>query len=812
MLRSYFKIAFRSLLNNKVFSLINILGLALGISCFILLSLFILDELSYDSFHKNADRIYRVYVHSDINGKETNNSKSAAALGATLLKDFPEVHAYTRIGYFGTFHFRYKDKTFRERSIYTADSTYFSVFSFPFLYGNSQTALNQPNSIVLTEKTSNRYFGNENPVGKSFLVDGRRSFLITGVMKDFPPKSHFRCDALLSMSTYPEANSNYWLDLHYTTYIVLKEGAQASVLALKMQKTVKDYVGPQVEKALGVSLEQFLTKGNAYDFRLQPLTSIYLYSKTKYGIDSNTEWGNLKTGDVTYVYIFGAVALFILLIACINFMNLSTARSEKRAKEVGIKKALGSKKSTLIGQFITESVLMTAIAVLFSLVLLRLVLPEFNALANRQLTLELTKNSYTIPALLFFTLAVGFLAGSYPAFVLSSFRPIEILKSGVKKRKLWLRNVLVITQFAISISLIIGMIVIRSQLSYIQHKDLGFSKDHLLSIDNAVVLGDKIKVFKEELLKNPKITAVTNASLMFSPGIPGSGYLFNKRSGTDPILFQFLDVDYDFIKTFDLQLTQGRFFSNAFSTDSTAVIMNEAALKECRTTDVLNKTITKISDGGESKTYTVVGVVKDFNYESLHKEIRPLIFHLSAVRQASSILNIRIHPDNASATLRYIEDTWHAFTQEEKCRYNFLDQNLARLYETERKVSVIATVFSFLAIFIACLGLFGLAVLVAEQRTKEIGIRKILGASLAEIVFTISKQFVLWVGIANLIAWPVMYYIMHNWLNNFAYKIEMSWWMFTAAGVLALVIALATISTQSIKAALVNPVKSLKTE
>jgi putative ABC transport system permease protein len=543
------------------------------------------------------------------------------------------------------------------------------------------------------------------------------------------------------------------------------------------------------------------------------LTSIYLYSKTKYGIDSNTEWGDLKTGDVTYVYIFGFVALFILLIACINFMNLSTARSEKRAKEVGVKKALGSKRATLIGQFISESVLMATIAVLFSIIIVQLILPEFNALANRHITLDFSKNIYTIPALIFFTLVVGFLAGSYPAFVLSAFKPIEILKSGVKKRKLWLRNLLVITQFAISISLIIGMIVIRSQLSYIQHKDLGFSKDHLLSIDNAAVLGDKIKVFKQELLKNPKIMAVTNASLMFAPGIPGNGYLFNKQSGTDLISFQFLDVDYDFAKTFDLKLTQGRFFSDAFSTDSTAVIMNESALRECHTTDVLNKTITRIiSDGSESKTYKVVGVVKDFNYESLHKEIRPLVFHLSAVRQASSILNIRIHPDNASATLRYIEDTWHAFTQEEKCRYNFLDQNLTRLYETERKVSVIATAFSFLAIFIACLGLFGLAVLVTEQRTKEIGIRKILGASLTEIVFTISKQFMLWVVIANFIAWPITYYIMHNWLNNFAFKIEMSWWMFMAAGVLALVIALATISTQSIKAALVNPVKSLKTE
>lgn len=813
MVRNYLKIAWRSLKANKLFSALNILGLALGIVCFLTLSLFVLDELNYDTFHTNANRLYRVYVHSDINGQETNNAKSAPPLGAALLKDIPEVVSYTRIGYFGQHVLRYNDKTFRERAIYTADSTYFSLFSFPFVYGDSKTALNGPNQVVLTETAAAKYFGTENPVGKTLHVDGSSSYLVTGVMKDFPKKSHFRCDFLLSMTTYSkEINNDYWLGLDYTTYVLLKEGVTAPQFEAKLKQLVSSYVKPQAEKLLGIPFAHFLARGNAYEFKAQPLTSIYLYSKTDYGIDSNTEWGAVEIGDSTYVYIFGMVALFILLIAVINFMNLSTARSEKRAKEVGIKKTLGSNRGAIMQQFFAESILIAFVAVGLALVLLQLALPQFNQLTNRQLSLGLADNVYVIPGLVLFTLVVGGLAGSYPAFFLSSFKPIDIFLKTSLKRKIGFRSALVVVQFSISAALIIGMIVVKSQLNHIQEQNLGFAKEHLLSIDNANALGKQIPAFKQELLKNPHIEAVANSSQMFSSGIPGQGFLFDKKATTDPVLFQVLDIDTDFFTTFGLQLKEGRFFSNDFPTDSSAIIINESALRELPTRSVLNKTLTVINDKNERETFTIVGVVKDFNYESLHREIRPLAFHLSAVRQASSLLTLRLRGGNPAAALAHLEKTWKRFAKGETCRYGFLDENLERLYETERKVNIIATLFSALAIFIACLGLFGLAVLIAEQKTKEIGIRKVLGASLTELLFTVSKPFFGWIFVANLIACPITYFVMNNWLQHFAYRIEVSWWMFVVAGLATLCIALVTVSSQSIKAALVNPVKSLKSE
>ncbi len=813
MIFNYLKIAWRSLKVNKLFSALNILGLSLGIICFLTLALFVLDELNYDSFHANADRICRVYVHSNINGQETNNSKSAAPLGASLLKDIPEVMSYTRIGYFGQHILQYSDKTFRERSIYTVDSTYFSVFSFPFVYGNPKTALNGPNQVVLTETTAAKYFGTVNPVGKTLLVDGNSSYLVTGVMKDFPEKSHFRCDFLLSMATYTkEANTDYWLGLDYTTYILLKAGVNASQFETKLKQIITTYVKPQAEKLLGIPFDNFLARGNAYELKVQPLTSIYLYSKATYGIDTNTEWGAMKFGDITYVYIFGIVALFILLIAVINFMNLSTARSEKRAKEVGIKKTLGSDRKSIIQQFITESVLITFFAVVLALALLQITLPLFNLLIDRHLTLNLVENLYAVPALLLFTLAVGALAGSYPAFFLSSFKPIDIFLKTTLKRKIGFRSALVVAQFSISTTLIIGMIVIKSQLNHIQEQNLGFKKEYLLSIDNANALGNQIPAFKQELLKSPHIEAATNSSLIFSSGVPGKGFLFDKKATTDPVLLQALDIDNDFLKTFGLQLKEGRFFSKDFPTDSAAIIINEAALKELPSRSVLNKTLTVINNQNQPETYTIIGVIKDFNYESLHREIRPLAFHLSAVRQASSLLTVRLRAGNPDAALAHLEKTWKLFAKDETCRYGFMDENLERLYATERKVNIIATLFSAWAIFIACLGLFGLAVLIAEQKTKEIGIRKVLGASLAELVFTISKPFLGWIVLANLIAWPITYFAMTNWLQHFAYRIEIRWWMFVIASFFTLLIAFATISSQSIKTALTNPVKALKSE
>ena len=815
MVKNYLILAFRNLKRSKGFSFINIVGLAIGIACFITLTLFVLDESGYDAYNKNAAQIYRVIVHSNFNGNESTTSKSSAPCGPTLLRDFPEVEKVARIGYFGQHHLRVQDKVFRENAIYAVDSTYFDLFTLPFIYGNPGTALKQPNAIVISETASKKYFGNENPVGKTFIVDGHNTYLITGVMKDFPRKSHLRCNFLLSLTTYPESHSQNWFDLFYTTYVQLKKGTSPHEFENKMVKTIQDHVGPQAEAVLGFSYKEFYSMGNSYEFLLQPLTSIYLRSKSDFGIDANTEWGDTQVSDITYSYIFLAVGGFILLIAVFNFMNLATARSEKRAKEVGIRKTLGSDKYTLIHQFLTESILTCLISTILAIILLLIVLPLFNRFFGRELELGLFANPYTIPILIVFTVIVGMLAGSYPAFYLSSFQPAHILKTktGRTGKQRTCRSVLVILQFAISIALIIGTIIVKNQLHFIQNKNLGFKREHLIIINNAAVLGNRVEVYKQEISKNPNVVSATVSSLMFESGIPGNGYFFDRVTGPDVVTCQYLDVDDDFVETYQIQMKSGRFFSDQFSTDSASVVINEAAVKACRTTDPLGKKLAQINGvSKEMQSYKIIGVVEDFNYESLHQTIRPLVFHLGRVRQASTILTIRVLSGELRQTMRFLEETWRPFAGNDRFNCTFLDQNLNRMYETEMKIGVLTMVFSFLAIFIACLGLVGLAAFVTEQRIKEIGIRKVLGASVTEIVTLLSREFTKMVVLANILAWPVAYYVMKSWLQNFAYRINIDWGIFILSGIIALAVALATVSTQALKAALANPIKSLRYE
>ncbi len=815
MLKNYIKIAIRNLVKNKIFTFINIFGLAIGICCFIILGLYVFDEVGHDRFNKNANQIYRVYTHTKLNGQETNNSKTPSLLGITLLKSYPEVINFTRIGYFGQHDIRYKDKSFREGSIYIVDSTYFSMFTLPFIYGDPKTALKNPNSVVIPEKTAKKYFGEENPVGKTFVVDDTSSYLITGVMEDFPDKSHFRCNFLLSMSTYPITTKNNWLDSWYTTYIELRKGTDPKEFDKKLQDVVQDYTRPQAEKILGISFKDFKLNGNTYEFHLQPLTDVYLYSQTKYNIDANTEWGGVKSSNIIYSKMSIAIATFILLIAIFNFMNLSTAKSEKRSKEVGIRKTLGSTKFMLIKQFIVESTIICLSAVIISIALMEIALPLFNSFVNREIKFELFNNYYTLPALIIFTIIVGLIAGSYPAFYLSSFQPAHVLKNERHKgyKKNFVRSALVIIQFSISIALIIATIIIKNQLDYIRGKNLGFNKENLITINNSKSLGDKIDLFKENILSNSNIISATTSSLMFQSGIPGSGYLYNKTAGTDVVSSQFMDVDYDFLETFNLKIKEGRFFSKDFPSDSTAVVINEEAAREFHADNPVGKILASI-DATKNRMVVkrIIGVVNDFNYESLHQKIRPLVFYLSPVTQAASVITVRVNSQNLPATIEYVETVWHNYNAKEKLNWSFLDQNLERMYDAEEKIGTITTVFSVLAIIIACLGLFGLISFVTEQRTKEIGIRKVLGASVTEILIILSKEITVWVILANLIAWPVAYFFMQNWLQDFAYRINISPLIFVLSGIIALVIALLTVSYQAIKAAIANPVKSLRYE
>jgi putative ABC transport system permease protein len=812
MLSSYLTIALRNLKKHKGYSFINIFGLAVGIACCVIIVLYVRNELSYDRFHTHADSIYRVYVKSSINGQQSCNCKTAAPLGKTLVHDFPEVITYTRVGFFGNHVLKCADEVYRERHVYTADSNFFSVFSFPLVSGNPQTVLSRPNSIVMTQSTAHRYFGNENPIGKILRADYQTSYVVTGVMEDFPANSSFRCDILLSMSTYPASENDSWLSMSYTTYVVLRHGADPEDVQRKLTRIVDERVGPQAESALGITFREFLNKGNTWELRLQPLSSVYLYSQRDYEIDPNSEWGEQSRGDIDYVYIFSAVAVFILLLAVINFINLTTARSETRLKEVGIRKTLGSKRSRLIGQFLVESILVALLSVLISIALIESVLPFFNQVAGKNLRLDLLSNAYTIPGLVLFAIVIGILSGSYPAFYLSSFRPVHLFKSGFekKRRKTTIRSGLVVVQFTVSIALIIGTIIVRDQLRYIQEKNLGFNKDHLYAIINFGVRENILRVFEQEVLANPDVLSLTNSSIMFFPGIPGNGYSYGKRQVPAIISSQYLDVDYEFLKTFNIPLLRGRYFSKEFPSDTTSVVINEEMAKECGAEDPVGKELLQI--GTQSRAYRIIGVIKDFHYQSLHEQIKPLALFLGPVTQAASIVSIRISSTNIPATTAFIDHTWKEVTGGEDIHASFVDEDLDRLYRSDERAGTVAALFSGLAIFIACLGLFGMASYVTEQRKKEIGIRKVLGATVAEIVGLLSQEFFKWVLVANIVAWPVAYYVMNNWLNNFAYRTSISLWVFIVSGAMALAIALLTVSSHAIKAAAANPVESLRYE
>ncbi len=813
MFKNYFIVAWRNLVRNPKISSINVGGLAIGVACAIMLYLYAQSEFGYDSFYTNANRIYRLYTSINLNGTASNSAKSSPPAAQVLRTQIPEVEANTLIGYEASYNMRYKDKVFREHSVYTADSNYFKVFDHQLLKGDASTALSMPYQLVITEATAKRYFGDEDPIGKQILINDTASFIVSAIMKDFPENSHFNADMFISMSTLHGKNDDNWLALWYSNFMLLKKGADANAVEQKLKAIVAKGGRPQIEKMLNIHYSD-KESGNAFEMKLQPLTSIHLHSKETYGIDPNTEWGDSSIGNILYVRIFIATALFVLLIAVFNFMNIATAKSEKRAKETGIRKTVGSSRWQLMIQYYTEAVLTTAIAVLAAVIIVKATLPWFNQLTGKTIKLDFFDNAFKAPLLLAFTIFVGIFAGSYPAIFLSAFQPVETLKGLHQKNKTSLRSVLVVSQFAISIALVIGMIIVRSQLNFMQKKDLGIKPQQLITIINGSSLGNKLQVFRQELLKNPAVESVTNSSVIFAPGVPESVYTYENQTSTDPLHAAFLDVDEYFAPTFGIKMKEGRFFDASMPTDSSAVVINETAARDFapRIKSIIGHRITMLSNDSVRRVYRVVGVTKDFNFESMHQLVKPLVLHLSEIRQASTYITIKYNGADGVNARNYIEGTWDRMQSFEKCNFNFLNNRIANLYNSEKKVSELSTLLSALGVLVACLGLLGLAMFVTEQRKKEIGIRKVLGAGITQITATISRQFVLWILLANLVAWPVAYMILDRWLQNFAYHISPKWWMFCAAGGLTLLIALITIGTQSIKAALANPVKSLRTE
>lgn len=808
MLKNYFITAWRNLIKRKAFSFINIAGLSIGISVCFIIMLYVQDELNFDRFNKNADRIVRLVFKADINGGKIYEANVMPQVASAMTKDYPEVEDATRLRVAGAPKISYKGRNFRDDELVFVDPNFFSIFTLPLIEGDVKTALKEPNTLVITKAAAKKYFGNENPIGKTlvFTSNNNEPFKVTGLIDKVPVNSHFQFDLFGSMTGLNEAKSDSWMGSNFFTYILLKPGSDYKKLEAKLPGMVEKYMGPQIQQQMGVSLEQFRKKGNGLGFVLQPLTSIHLYSHSNYELTS--------PGNVMYVYIFSAIAIFMLLIACINFINLSTASASKRAKEVGVRKVIGSGRLQLVKQFLLESALLTFFALLISYGLIQFLLPVFNDISGKDLSFEFEIR--IIAAFIGLGVFVSIVAGMYPAFFLSSFKPASVLKGKFTggNNSFGLRSSLVVFQFFISVALIVGTIVVWQQMKYIQHKNLGYNKEQLLTISNSWALGKNERIYKEKMLKDPRIVNATISA--YKPAGPsGNNNALAYPSGRDNEMMRTLEyqVDEQYIPTLGMQLAAGRNFSRDLATDSTAMIVNETAAKAFGwgVNDAIGKTIVRKIDKegkGMDIPFHIVGVVKDFNFKSLHEPITPLLMVLG---QDWGLI-FKIKTTDIPGLLSAMKKEWANFQTDEPFTYAFMDNLYNKTYVAEQKTSAILNIFSALTIFVSCLGLFGLITYTAEQRTKEIGIRKVLGADVSQITGMLSKDFIKLVCIAILIAFPISYWAMNKWLQNFAYRINTSWWMFVASGVIALLIALITVSFQAIKAATANPVNSLRME
>jgi putative ABC transport system permease protein len=803
MFRNYLKIALRSLVKNKVFSFINIFGLAIGLTSFMLIGGFVYHELSYDKYPAETKNIYRINVSVTGNGDVAVYPNVDVAVGEGIKNTFPEVKATTRISPVSDF-IKYGDKQFKEEHLSFADSNFLQVFSIPLVEGNATDALVHPNSIVISKAFAKKYFGNEEPMGKSIAIGTRNTlYKVTGVIEKVPDNSHFHFDAFLSLSTFHMTNGT-WSNLGYYTYLLLNKNADPKKLEAGFPQLVAKYVVPEVQHDMGVSLAEAQKSVNTFVFSLQPLTDIHLHSNTKFELEPN--------GDIQYVYIFSALAFFILLLACVNFTNLSSARAVKRAKEVGIRKVMGSIKKQLILQFLTESVLLTFLAMLCAYILIFLLLPYFNLLSNKNIGFGFFLNMQSILAVPTLSFLVGILAGIYPAFFLSSFNTIKVLKGAGavdRSHRKGLRSALTVFQFFVSTSLIIATIIVYQQMHFMQNKKLGYNKDQVLFLPDARLLGKDQDAFEQQLLQNNQVVSATiSRSVPGGPLMDGTEiYPRNESGNGTEIHANIYHVDNDYLRTLGIQVLQGRNFSKDFPTDSGAVVINESAVKELGWINV-NPIGRSIVRSGQ-KEYKVIGVVADFNYASVKQKVAPLMMMLG---NNGGGLIMKIKTSDVKKFLGQLKKQWDGFHPAGPLEYYFLDQKFATLFEAEQRTQQIFSSFAIIAIIIACLGLFGLSAFVIQQRTKEIGIRKVLGASINQVLLLVCLEFLTLVAIAFIISIPFTWWTMNAWLQDYAYRININWWVFAVAGIVAIAIALFTISFQAVKAAVANPVKSLRTE
>ena len=818
MFKNIFKTAIRSFWKTKTISLINVLGLSLGIAICIIISLFLFNELSYDKHHANAERIYRVKSDIIFGGNNFKMIQCPAPMAEAMPLEIPEVEAAVHFRSQGSFLVKREEDNIKENDVIYAGKDFFKIFTVPLLEGSEEGALDEPNTMAISKKTADKFFPNESAVGKTLILDNKESYKITAVFEDMAENSHLHFDLILAAAGLEEAQSTFWLSNNFPTYLLLHEGADPAAVDAKLKEMIQTHVVPALGQVMGesFSMTEFESTGNKIDYSLQPLLDIHLYSNLQGEFEPNF--------NITYIYMFAAIALFILLIACINFMNLSTARSSSRAKEVGVRKALGSGKKDLMWQFLTETFLMSMFSFMVALAITVFLLPFFNELSNRSLQIPYSNFMFYL-SLLGGALIVGLLAGIYPSFFLAAFEPIKVLKGNLSSRKGSgsVRSSLVVFQFAISIILIIATVSVFSQLSYIQKKELGFNKDQVIMVEDIYALGDQAQSFKDEIVQSSLVDVGT-----FSGFLPVSGTWRSDNpwwgEGKDPkqqenlVSIQNWSVDFDYVKTLGMKIVDGRDFSLEFPSDSNAVILNQTALKNFNLEgNPIGQRIATFSgnptDGLSTidlEYKTIVGIVENFHFESLKENISAVMIYPG--KRPQGFASFRFNAKDSKEVIDLVESKWKAIAPGQPFNYTFLDDKFGDMYKAESRIGKVFASFTIIAIFIACLGLFALTAYTAEQRRKEIGIRKALGASVGGIVFLLSQEFTKLVLIAFVFAAPLAWYGMSQWLEDYQFRIDLGWEIFVFSALGVLVVAWGVMGVQSVRAAMANPVDSLRSE
>ncbi len=806
MFNNLIRHSIRSFKRQRAYVVINILGLSIGIACSLLIALFVINEASYDRYNKKKDRIVRIVLSGKIGGQEIIGAYTCSPIGPTMAREFPEVEDFLRMNGWGPSVIEYNKQTFTEEHFIEADSSFFNFFSVPVIKGDKQNLLNSPRKVVLSESTAKKIFGDENPIDKALKIGNDTTrYIVSGVFGDIPANTHFEANILGSFMTNPRSANPIWLSNSFSTYLLLKPNTNYLDADAKIPALLEKYVGPEVQRFMGISLSDFIAQGNRYRYFLQPLTKVHL--------DPSVQQQFKGASDPKFLWIFGCIALLIVLIAAINFMNLSTAQSSRRAKEVGIKKIGGSTKGMLITQFLTESFILTFVSLVVAVIIVKVSLPYFSELLGISLDLKLLKSMFTVPALILFALFVGLLSGSYPAFYLSSFSPYEVLKGEIKNsmNKGRLRKVLVVFQFTVSILLIIGTIIMYRQISFMLNKDVGFNKKNLIVINRAGALGNKVKSFKETVKKIPGVVNIASSTAVPGRNNNNNGYGIEGRKD-ESFLLMTNWIDYDYIDTYGMTVVDGRNFNESYTTDKDACLVNESTIKDFNITDFSKTRFMQPRDSGKFDYRQITGVVKNFNYESLRNPVQPYIFQFKRDEILWGYLTVKLSGQNIAQTINEIEKVWKEYLADDPLQYYFLDEDFEQMYSQEKQNAQMAVIFSILAMFIAGLGLFGLTSYTVEQRTKEIGVRKAMGSSVGGIYYEISKEIIILVAISAVISWPIIYYIAGKWLENFYYRISLGVVSFIAGLIIAMGIALLTTSYRVLRAARVNPAQSLKYE